>query len=137
MKKEAERQSDKTRPKKEATLAISTLTLVVVVAFVAAGVSALNLDISLMLFLCWLVVAPFAALLGYNFFELEEMAYDMAKNCIGPAAIIMAVGVMMGAFMAAGTVPTVLVAGLSVITPGLFLVTTFILCCVMLSLIHI
>lgn len=131
MKKEAERQSDKTRPKKEATLAISTLTLVVVVAFVAAGVSALNLDISLMLFLCWLVVAPFAALLGYNFFELEEMAYDMAKNCIGPAAIIMAVGVMMGAFMAAGTVPTVLVAGLSVITPGLFLVTTFILCCVM------
>lgn len=131
MKKEAERQSDKIKPKKEATPVISALTLAIVVAFVAVGVSALNLDISLMLFLCWLVVAPFAALLGYNFFELEEMAYDMAKNCIGPAAIIMAVGVMMGAFMAAGTVPTVLVAGLGVITPGLFLVTTFILCCVM------
>lgn len=131
MKKETERQNDKTKPKKEATLLISVLTLAVVVAFVAAGVSVLNLDISLMLFLCWLVVAPFAAVLGYNFFELEDLAYEMAKNCIGPAAIIMAVGVMMGAFMAAGTVPTVLVAGLQVITPGLFLVTTFILCCMM------
>lgn len=126
------RQTESTiNQKSKSTFGISISALIVVVLFVALGVSVLNLDISLMLFLCWIVVAPFARKLGYRFTDLEEMAYDMAKSGIAPAAIIMAVGIMMGTFMASGTVPTVLVIGLNLITPKLFLAITFILCCIM------
>lgn len=39
--------------------------------------------------------------------------------------------VLIVAFMAAGTVPTILVAGLKLITPKFFLALTFIMCCIM------
>ena len=74
---------------------------------------------------------PFAAHLGYSFSEMEGFAYEMAQKCIAPAAIILAVGMMIASFMAAGTVPTILVAGLKLITPKFFLALTFIMCCIM------
>lgn len=39
--------------------------------------------------------------------------------------------VLIVAFMAAGTVPTILVAGLKLITPKFFLALTFVMCCIM------
>ena len=74
---------------------------------------------------------PFAAHLGYSFSEMEGFAYEMAQKCIAPAAIILAVGMMIASFMAAGTVPTILVAGLKLITPKFFLALTFVMCCIM------
>ena len=62
---------------------------------------------------------------------MEGFAYEMAQKCIAPAAIILAVGMMIASFMAAGTVPTILVAGLKLITPKFFLALTFIMCCIM------
>lgn len=56
--------------------------------------------------------------------------YESAKKGVAPAAIIMAVGLMIASFMAAGTVPTVLVLGLKAINPSVFLLVTFILCCI-------
>ena len=38
---------------------------------------------------------------------------------------------MIASFMAAGTVPTILVAGLKLITPKFFLALTFVMCCIM------
>ena len=62
---------------------------------------------------------------------MEGFAYEMAQKCIAPAAIILAVGMMIASFMAAGTVPTILVAGLKLITPKFFLALTFVMCCIM------
>ncbi len=120
--------SPSVKEKKEPTLAFSLLVILALCLFVALGVGPLKLNIALLLFLAWLVVAPFAAYLGYSFGELESFAYDMAKAALPPAAIIMSVGIMIATWLAAGTVPTVLVAGLSIITPKLLLLITFVLC---------
>lgn len=117
-----------TRAKKKPTLFLSLSVLLALVLFVGLGVGPLKLNIALLLFLSWVVVAPFAFYLGYDFKELEGFAYNMAKMCLAPAAIIMAVGAMIGSWLASGTVPTVLVAGLTILTPKLFLLITFILC---------
>lgn len=116
------------REKKTPSLGFSLLVTLALCLFVALGVGPLKLNIALLLFLSWLVVAPFAAYLGYSFGELESFAYGMAKAALPPAAIIMSVGIMIATWLAAGTVPTVLVAGLSVITPKLLLLITFVLC---------
>ena len=117
--------------KKKASLALSSLAIVLIVAFIAAGIGVFNVNIAILLFLCWMIVWPFAAHLGYSFSEMEGFAYEMAQKCIAPAAIILAVGMMIASFMAAGTVPTILVAGLKLITPKFFLALTFIMCCIM------
>lgn len=117
--------------KKKASLALSSLAIVLIVAFIAVGIGVFNVNIAILLFLCWMIMWPFAAHLGYSFSEIEGFAYEMAQKCIAPAAIILAVGMMIASFMAAGTVPTILVAGLKLITPKFFLALTFIMCCIM------
>lgn len=117
--------------KKKASLALSSLAIVLIVAFIAVGIGVLNVNIAILLFLCWMIMWPFAAHLGYSFSEMEGFAYEMAQKCIAPAAIILAVGMMIASFMAAGTVPTILVAGLKLITPKFFLALTFVMCCIM------
>ena len=116
------------KEKKKPGLGFSLLVILVLCVFVAFGVGPLKLNIALLLFLSWLVITPFAVYLGYSFREMESFAYDMAKAALPPAAIIMSVGIMIATWLAAGTVPTVLVAGLSVITPKLLLLITFVLC---------
>ena len=117
--------------KKKASLALSSLAIVLIVAFIAVGIGVFNVNIAILLFLCWMIMWPFAAHLGYSFSEMEGFAYEMAQKCIAPAAIILAVGMMIASFMAAGTVPTILVAGLKLITPKFFLALTFVMCCIM------
>lgn len=117
--------------KKKASLTLSSLAIVLIVAFIAVGIGIFNVNIAILLFLCWMIMWPFAAHLGYSFSEMEGFAYEMAQKCIAPAAIILAVGMMIASFMAAGTVPTILVAGLKLITPKFFLALTFIMCCIM------
>ena len=117
--------------KKKATLTLSSLAIVLIVAFIAVGIGVFNVNIAILLFLCWMIMWPFAAHLGYSFSEMEGFAYEMAQKCIAPAAIILAVGMMIASFMAAGTVPTILVAGLKLITPKFFLALTFVMCCIM------
>lgn len=117
--------------KKKASLTLSSRAIVLIVAFIAVGIGVFNVNIAILLFLCWMIMWPFAAHLGYSFSEMEGFAYEMAQKCIAPAAIILAVGMMIASFMAAGTVPTILVAGLKLITPKFFLALTFIMCCIM------
>ena len=117
--------------KKKASLALSSLAIVLIVAFIAVGIGVFNVNIAILLFLCWMIMWPFAAHLGYSFSEMEGFAYEMAQKCIAPAATILAVGMMIASFMAAGTVPTILVAGLKLITPKFFLALTFVMCCIM------
>ena len=117
--------------KKKASLTLSSLAIVLIVAFIAVGIGVFNVNIAILLFLCWMIMWPFAAHLGYSFSEMEGFAYEMAQECIAPAAIILAVGMMIASFMAAGTVPTILVAGLKLITPKFFLALTFVMCCIM------
>lgn len=117
--------------KKKASLTLSSLAIVLIVAFIAVGIGVFNVNIAILLFLCWMIMWPFAAHLGYSFSEMEGFAYEMAQKCIAPAAIILAVGMMIASFMAAGTVPTILVAGLKLITPKFFLALTFVMCCIM------
>lgn len=117
--------------KKKASLTLSSLAIVLIVAFIAVGIGVFNVNIAILLFLCWMIMWPFAAHLGYSFSEMEGFAYEMVQKCIAPAAIILAVGMMIASFMAAGTVPTILVAGLKLITPKFFLALTFVMCCIM------
>lgn len=74
--------------KKKATLALSSLAIILIVAFIAVGIGVFNVNIAILLFLCWMIMWPFATHLGYSFSEIEGFAYEMAQKCISPAAAI-------------------------------------------------
>lgn len=122
--------NDEKREIRKPGLMYSVIALLFIAVFMACGYIFLRANFAILLFLGWLIAAAFAMGLGYKFSDIEGLAYESAKKGIAPSAIIMAVGLMISSFMAAGTVPTVLVVGLKAINPNVFLLITFILCCI-------
>ena len=120
--------NDEKREIRKPGLMYSVIALLFIAVFMACGYIFLRANFAILLFLGWLIAAAFAMGLGYKFSDIEGLAYESAKKGIAPSAIIMAVGLMISSFMAAGTVPTVLVVGLKAINPNVFLLVTFVLC---------
>lgn len=103
-------------------------TLGVVVAFMLISMVRFGASLQIVFFLAWLIVIPACMKLGYAYKEIEEAASEMIKKCLQPTMILLAVGAMIGVWIAAGTVPTIIYGGLVVITPRFFLLTALILC---------
>ena len=116
------------KEKKSPTAAFSLLAIGTLAILIGIGVGVLKMNVGLLLFFGWLLLAPFGAKLGYSFSEMLEKAYEMGKNALPASAIILAVGIMIGTWLAAGTISTVLVFGLKVISPSIFLLVTMLLC---------
>ena len=68
-----------TMEKKKASLTLSSLAIVLIVAFIAVGIGIFNVNIAILLFLCWMIMWPLAAQLGYSFSEMEGFANEMAQ----------------------------------------------------------
>lgn len=118
---------------KKPSLQFAVLTLLVIVAFMATGLIIFKIKLNTLMFLSWLLMVPFAMKLGFSFEELEDGAYSMIKKGLQAMIIIMAVGALIGAWIASGTVPTLIYIGLKIISPKFFLVTTLFFCAIISS----
>ena len=121
---------EKEKSRKTPSWQYSIIVFAVIVLFIALGYALFKIDFAILLFVSWLLAGVFAMPLGFKFREIEDFAYESAKKCIPSSAIILAVGIMIAAFMAAGTIPSILVGGMEIITPKFFLPFTFLFCCV-------
>lgn len=113
--------NEKTTNRKTPSWQYSIIAFTVIVLFIALGFAIFKIDFAILLFTSWLIAGLFAMPLGFKFREIEDFAYESAKKCIPSSAIILAVGIMIAAFMAAGTIPSILVGGMEIITPKFFL----------------
>lgn len=78
-------------------------------------------------FLSYLFVFPVCMSLGYSYQELEKAVFENASKVISSIFILLAVGGMIGTWIAAGTVSGIVCIGLKLITPRLFLLITFVI----------
>jgi len=76
------------------------------------------------------IVAALVAMVGLNYSwkELEEGIVDTIKLSMGAVLILMIIGMVVGTWILAGIVPTMIYYGLKVLSPGIFLVATLIIC---------
>ncbi len=66
--------------------------------------------------------------LGYSWKEMERGIVEGITKALPAILIMLAVGVMIGAWMASGTIPMVVYYGLKLISPKFFLVTACFIC---------
>ena len=118
----------KNNEKKKPSFGYALGVVMLVIAFVAVGMVKFEASITTMFLLSWLIVVPAAMKLGYTNDEIEEHAYEVGKKAFNSNMIIVAVGALIGAWIASGTIPALVYGGLKVITPTYFLLTTLILC---------
>ena len=119
-----------TKTPKKPSLAYAIITLVALIAFVVICYSLLKIPIMIALLFSWLVLGAFALGLGYTMKEIEKAITEMIKIGVGLFALLLAVGCMISMLLAGGAVPTLVLWGLKIITPKIFLGVAFTLCAV-------
>lgn len=76
------------------------------------------------------VAAIIAMLSGYSWEELEKGILDSIGLTTQACLILMIIGMIIGTWILAGVVPTIIYYGLQILSPNFFLVATVILCIV-------
>lgn len=86
-------------------------------------------DVHIPLFTAAMFAAVFSmVVLKISWAELEEGIVDVIKMSMGAIIILMIIGMVVGTWIAAGIVPTMIYYGLKILSPGIFLVATLLIC---------
>lgn len=114
--------------KRKPTFKYAALVMFAIIALTTTGMVVFDASITTMFLLSWLIVVPAAMKLGYTNSEIEEFGFSVGKDAFQSNIIILSVGVLIATWISAGTIPTIVYSGLTVITPKYFLLTTLIVC---------
>lgn len=74
------------------------------------------------------VAGLLAKSLGYSWKELEQGIVESIRQAMPAMLIVICVGLLIGSWIAAGTIPYLVYYGLKIISPGYFLVTASFVC---------
>lgn len=102
--------------------------LLSIVAVVSTGILAFDAPIQILMFISMLVIIPFMLGLGFTYKQIEKSMARAMGRALMPGVILLTVGILIGAWIASGTVPTLIYYGVQAITPQFFLVTTLLFC---------
>lgn len=117
------------REKKEATLGISIIPVVVIVAFLAAAIIIFETDPHIPILIGAAVGSLIAVyVLGYKWEEIEAGIISSIGSVMQAILILAIIGMLIGSWIAGGIVPTLIYYGLQILSPTFFLVTTLFLC---------
>lgn len=108
----------------------ASIYLVLVIAVVVAGIR-LGIGSQMSLFLGAVVAMVTGLLLGVPWSEIQESMLKVINNSMVAILILLIVGIMIGAWIIGGTVPSLMYFGLKIVSPSIILPLTFVLCAVM------
>lgn len=117
------------RERKEATLGISVIPIIVIIASLAIGILLFGADPHIPILIGASVGALIAVFsLGYKWEEIEKGIIDSIGSVMQAILILAVIGMLIGTWIAGGVVPTLIYYGLQILSPTFFLVTALILC---------
>ncbi|SDK85643.1 Na+/H+ antiporter NhaC [Natronincola ferrireducens] len=117
------------KEKKRATLGHALIPILFLIVVLSISIVVFEQDPHIPIIFA-IIVASLVAVyqLGYTWGELEEGILDTIKMGMQASLILMVIGTIIGAWILSGTVPTMIYYGLQILSPGIFLVATAIIC---------
>ena len=97
--------------------------LLSVVSIISVGILAFDVEIQMLMFISMFTLIPFMLGLGFEYKEVESSMFRSMSKALQSGLILLAVGMLIGTWMASGTVPTLIYYGISLISPRFFLVS--------------
>ena len=98
------------------------------IAVISIGILVFDAPIQILMFISILVLIPFMMRLGFTYKQVEQSMVTSMGKALQPGLILLTVGILIGAWIASGTVPTLIYYGVNAISPQFFLVTTLLFC---------
>lgn len=116
------------KEKKVPSFRYALFTLILLAVLMVISLRFLGAPLNVVMMLSWMLMNVLALPLGYTYVELEKKALDTVRNGLQPVVIMLGVGALIGAWIAAGTVPTIIYYGLKIINVKYYLLTSLLLC---------
>lgn len=98
------------------------------IAIIYLSLNQLGLPIQLALFGAWFLVIGLGLRLGHSYDRLQSALLDGIRNGMEAILVLIAVGALIGSWIASGIVPSIIYYGLSVMNPAIFLPAAFVIC---------
>ncbi|MFA6782127.1 MAG: Na+/H+ antiporter NhaC [Sedimentibacter sp.] len=117
------------REKKEATLGISLIPIIVIVGVLAYAILVMGADPHIPILIGAAVGSLLAVYkLGYTWEEVEKGIIDSIGSVMQAILILAVIGMLIGTWIGGGIVPTLIYYGLQILSPTFFLITALLLC---------
>ncbi|MDQ0232345.1 Na+/H+ antiporter NhaC [Metabacillus malikii] len=113
----------------------SLLIIAIILAVIFSSLFLLHTEPHIALLTCIVFVTVIGLIKGYKWGELEKGIIKGIQSGVQPIIILALIGILIGAWMSSGTIPTVIVYALKVINPSYLLLTTLFSCMVISSLV--
>lgn len=111
------------KTKKTPGFFLSLVPLIIMAVFLGVGYGIFSLKAEVLLIGSATAAGILAFFLGYTWKELEEGIIDSIARAMPAMLIVICVGLMIGSWIASGTIPMLIFYGLKIISPTYFLVT--------------
>ena len=122
------------RTEKKADFLPSLLVMVAAILVLVGGILVLKLDPHIPLIMCTFVLVFYGLYLGISWSDMMSSAVKSISECIEAIIIMMSIGMVVGAWIAGGTVPFIVYWGLKIFSPQWLLPFTVVLCALMSTL---
>lgn len=104
------------------------ITLVILIAVLAVGIIIYEVDPHVPMFVGVCAAALMALYLGYKWEAIEKMMMDGIYKALQSICILIIVGILIGVWINAGVVPTMIYYGLKILHPSIFFIATVLIC---------
>jgi NhaC family Na+:H+ antiporter len=117
-----------TKDKKQAGLPVALIPVLFLIGALFIAIVLLDQSAHIPLILAAAVAGGTAVTLGYTWKEIQEGMVQGINLAMGAVLILMVVGTMIGTWISGGIVPAMIYYGLKVLSPGIFLGATMVIC---------
>src|SRR5699024_222453 len=104
------------------------LLLALFLVIMTSSIIVFNLELQLSLFIVCFILIGMGLYLGHTYNELQSSLAEGIHKGIEAIFIIIAVGALIGTWIAGGIVPSIIYYGMAIIHPSIFLLATLIIC---------
>lgn len=104
------------------------ITMAFLVAMLALGIVKYGVDPHVPMFIGVLGAAAMAMYLGYSWESIEKSMMDGIYKALQSVCILIIVGILIGVWIDAGVVPTMIYYGLQVLKPAIFFIAALLIC---------
>lgn len=125
MKKEAENERGKS---KKPRLGIALIPMIAMAALLGVGYGIYQIKAQVLLIVAAFITGILGLILRFKWKDMERGIVDSIHKAMPAILIMLSVGILIGSWIACGTIPMIIYYGLKIISPQYFLVTACFVC---------
>jgi NhaC family Na+:H+ antiporter len=119
---------DNEAPGRKPSLGIALIPLVSMALLLGVGYGIYKIKAQILLVAAAFVTGVMGLLLGFRWKDMERGIVDSIHKAMPAILIMLSVGILVGSWMASGTIPMIIYYGLKLVSPKFFLVTACLVC---------